>query len=122
MEELETHDIFDNFVYKQVARTKSKLVFGTKMLNKRKIEQDGEVENYNCRLVAQGFWHVEGVHYTEKKSPTPSAASIRMLVAMEAAKDGELRHFEAEQAFAKADIDKEIYITFSEEYEEFPEQ
>ena len=29
---------------------------------------------------------------------------------MAAAKDGELRHFDAEQAFLKADIDEEIYV------------
>ena len=53
---------------------------------------------------------MEGEHYTEKYSPTPATASIRMLLAMAAAKDGELRHFDAEQAFLKADIDEEIYI------------
>ena len=63
---------------------------------------------------------MEGVHYTEKYSPTPATASIRMLLAMAAAKDGELRHFDAEQAFLKADIDEEIYIEIPEEFQEFP--
>ena len=61
---------------------------------------------------------MEGVHYTEKCSPTPATASIRMLLAMAAAKDGELRHFDAEQAFLKADIDEEIYIEILEEFQE----
>ena len=39
---------------------------------------------------------------------------------MAAAKDGELRHFDAEQAFLKADIDEEIYIEIPEEFQEFP--
>ena len=38
---------------------------------------------------------------------------------MAAAKDGELRYFDAEQAFFKADIDKEIYIEIPEEFHEF---
>ena len=59
------------------------------------------------------------MHYTEKYSPTPATASIRMLLAMAAAKDGELRHFNAEQAFFKADIDEEIYIEIPEEFQEF---
>ena len=49
---------------------------------------------------------MEGVHYTEKYSPTPAIASIRMLLAMAAAKDRELRHFDAEQAFLKSDVDE----------------
>ena len=63
---------------------------------------------------------MEGVHYTEKYSPTPATASIRMLLAMTAAKDGELRHFVAKQAFLKAEIDEEIYIEIPEEFQEFP--
>ena len=94
----------ENRVYKQVARPKDKLVVATKMLYRRKIGQDGKVEKYKCRLVAQGFWQMEGVHYTETYSPTPATASIRMLLAMAVAKDGELRHFDAEEAFLKADI------------------
>ena len=109
-EETENLGMVHNCVYKQVARPKDKLVVGTKMLYKRNIGHDGKVDKYNCRLVAQGFWQVEGVHYTEKCSPTPATASIRMLLAMAAAKDGELRHFDAKQAFLKADIDEEIYI------------
>ena len=110
----------ENRVYKQVARPKDKLVVGTKMLYKRKIGKDGKVEKYKYRLVAQGFWQAERVHYTEKYSPTPATASIWMLLAMAAAKDGELRHFDAEQAFLKADTDKEIYIEIPEEFQEFP--
>ena len=35
-------------------------------------------------------------------------------------KDGELRHFDAEQGFLKADIDEEIYIEIPEDFHEFP--
>ena len=109
-EETEMLGMVENCVYKQVARSKDELVVGRKILYKRKIGQDGKVEKYKCRLVAQGLRQVEGVHCTENYSPTPAAASIRMLLAMAAAKDGELRHFDAEQALLKADIDEEIYI------------
>ena len=119
-EETEMLGILENCVYKQVARPKNKLVVGTKMLYKRKIGQDGKVEKYKCRLVAQGLWQVEGVHYTEKYSPMPATASIQLLLAMAAAKDGKMRHFDAEQAFLKADIDEEIYIEIPEEFQEFP--
>ena len=85
-----------------------------------KVGQDGKVEKYKCRLVAHGFWQMEGVHYTEKYSPTPATASIRMLLAVAAAKDEELRHFDVEQAFLKADIDEEIYVEIPEEFQEFP--
>ena len=79
-----------------MARLKNKLVVGTKMLYKQTFGQDGKVEKYKCRLVAHRFWQVESVQYTEKYSPTSATASIRMILAMAAAKDGELGHFDAE--------------------------
>ena len=39
---------------------------------------------------------------------------------MAAAKDGELRHFDAEQVFLKANINEKIYIEIPEEFQEFP--
>ena len=63
---------------------------------------------------------MEGVHYTENYSPTPATASIRMLLAMAATKDGQLRHFDAEQVLLKADIDEEIYVEIPEEFQQFP--
>ena len=119
-EKTEMLGMVDNCVYKQVTWPKDKLVVGAKMLYKRKIGQNGKIEKNKCRLVAQGFWQVEGVHYTEKYWPTPATASIRMLLAMTAAKDGELPHFDVEQTFLKADIDEKIYIEIPEECQEFP--
>ena len=121
-EETEMLGMVENCVDKKVARPKDKLVVGTKMLYKRKIGQDGKIEKYKCRLVAQGFWQVEGIHYTEPYLPTPATVSTRMLLVMlAAAEDGELRHFDAEQALLKANIDEEIYIEIPEEFQEVPE-
>ena len=54
-------------------------------------------------------------------SPTPATVLIRIhLVTAAAAKDGELRHFDAEEAFLKADIDEEIHIGIPEEVQEVP--
>ena len=55
-EETEMLGMVENWVYKQVAWPKDKLVVGTKMLYKRKLGQDGKVEKYKCRLVVQRFW------------------------------------------------------------------
>ena len=119
-EETDMLRMVENCVYKQVARPKDKIVVGTKMLYKQEIGQDGKLEKYKCRFVAQGFCQVEGVHYTEKYSPTPATGSIWMLLAMAVGKDGELRHFDAEQAFLKVVFDEEIYIEIPEEFQEFP--
>ena len=60
------------------------------------------------------------MHYTKKYSPIPAAASFRILLATTPAKDGELRHCDAEQAFLKTNIVEDIYIEIREKYQEFP--
>ena len=44
---------------------------------------------------------------------------MRMFLATAAAEDGEMRHFDAEQEFLKADVDEEIYIEISGESLDF---
>ena len=69
-------------------------------------------------LKGSGRWKV----YTTRKSTGPRQRPRQSgcFLPMAAAKDGELRHFDAEQVFLKADIDEEIYIEIPEEFHEFP--
>ena len=100
----------NNGVWVQVERPKRKTVLGTKTLFKRKIGKDGQIEKYKCRFVTQGFRQVKGSHHHESSSPTPTASSMRAVLATAAVKNWELRHIEVEQAYLQADIDEEIYI------------
>ena len=108
----------ENCVYKQVDRPKDKLVVGTKMVPSPPDfmpRQGREVQVSTCRsrVLAGGRCTLHG-----KVLATPASASIRMLLTMAAAKDGELRYVDAEQAFLKADIDEEIHIEIPEEFQE----
>ena len=57
------------------------------------------------------------MYYTKKYSLNPVVASIRMILATAATKNEQLRHFDVK---VKADIDEEIYIEISAQYQEFP--
>ena len=59
-------------VGKVVDRPKGKTVLGAKTVYKRKTGQDRRVEEYKCRLVAQGFRQIKGIHYRESSSWTPT--------------------------------------------------
>ena len=48
---------------KVVDRPKRKTVIGSKTVFERKVGQDGRVEKYKCRFVAQGFRQIKGIHY-----------------------------------------------------------
>ena len=68
-DETEMLGMVENFVYKQVARPKDKLVVSTKMLYKQKIGQDGKSRSTSADLPLNGSgrWKV----YTSRKSTRP---------------------------------------------------
>lgn len=119
MTEFKINGLVANGVWDQVKRPADKLVVGTKILFKRKIGENGEVEKYKCRIVARGFQQVKGLHFQETSLPTPAAASIRMIRATGAVEDLELRHLDVEQALIRAYVE-EIYTEQLEEHQVFP--
>ena len=109
-------------VWQVVERPKGKTVLGTKVVFKRKIGKDGKIGKYKCRLVAQGFKQVKGIHYDESSSPTPAQASIRMVLSMIAALGWEARQLDVDMAYLEADVEEEIYIELPEGYRDSRKQ
>ena len=97
--EREMNGQINNGVWVQVERPQGKTVLGTKTLFKRKTGKDGQIEKYKCRFVTQGFRQVKGLHYHESSSPTPTASSMRAVLATAAVKNWELWHIDVEQAY-----------------------
>ncbi|CAM9949201.1 unnamed protein product [Ascophyllum nodosum] len=90
------NDQIDNGVWVQMKRPKGKTVLDTKTLFKREIGKDGQIEKYKCRFVTQRFPQVKGFYYHESSSPTPTASSMRAILATAAMKNWELRHIDVE--------------------------
>ncbi|CAN0011820.1 unnamed protein product, partial [Choristocarpus tenellus] len=61
----------------------------TKWIHKRKTNEFGEVVKYKARMVAKGFRQIEGLDYQDTFAPTPSPASLKMVLALAADKDWE---------------------------------
>ncbi|CAN0178768.1 unnamed protein product [Ascophyllum nodosum] len=110
----------NNGTWVQVERAKGKTVLGTTTVFKRKIGKDNQIEKYKCRFVTQGFHQVKGLYYHESSSPTPTASSMRAVLATAAVKNWELRHIDVEQTYIQADIDEQIYMELPEDYRAFP--
>ena len=60
---------------------------------------------------------MEGLHYTNSHSLTPTDASVTVLLAIEAAQNLELRHLGGEQAFFQADDQREFFWRLSSVHE-----
>ena len=97
-------------VWGVIPRPKGKTVLGTKTIFKRKIGKGGRIEKYKYRFVAQEFRQIKGIHYDESSSPTPSQASIRMVLGIAAVKDWELRQLDVDMAYLEANVKKELVM------------
>ena len=101
-------------------RPKGKTVLATKALFKRKIRKDDQLEKFKCRFVTQGFHKVEELHYHESSPPTPTASSMRAVLATAQVGGLELRHIEVQQIYLLANSDKGLFIELPEDYRAFP--
>ena len=63
-----------------------------------------------ARLVAQGFMQREGVDFFETASPTPGAASVRIVLAVANEYGIPVYHMNTAQAFTQANLDGTVYM------------
>ena len=103
-------------VWEIVPRPKVKTVLGTQTIFKRKIGKNERIQKYKCKFVAQGFREIKGIHYDESSSPTPSQASMRMVLGIAAVKNWELRQLGVDMAYLEANVKEELYIELPEDY------
>ena len=104
----------------KMTRPNDKLVVGARMLCKRNMREAGEVEKYKCGFVTQGFWQVEGVHYTEEYSSTPATTWIRILWRRQPLRTENSTILMQSRHYRRRVLTRRYAFKISEEYQEFP--
>ncbi len=80
----------------------------------RRTETDGQVVKFKSRLVAQGFSQVPGVDDEETYAPVGRLTSLRVLLALSATHDLEIRQADVEGAYLNGKLDVEMYMKYPE--------
>ncbi|CAN6310868.1 unnamed protein product [Urochloa humidicola] len=81
-----------------------------KWVYKVKRDEHGEIVRHKARLVARGFVQREGIDFKEVFAPVARMESVRMLLALAAAKDWQIHHMDVKSAFLNGELTEEIYV------------
>ena len=86
------------------------MVVPSKWVYRIKHKADGSVERFKARLVAKGFAQRPGIDYFETFASTMRHATIRVILALAAIEDLELRSVDISHAFINSEIDTDVYM------------
>jgi Reverse transcriptase (RNA-dependent DNA polymerase) len=89
---------------------------GSRWVFRRKLKQNGDIDRYKARLVAQGYTQVEGVDYQETYAPVASMKAIRCLIAVSVELGLHLHQMDVKTAFLNGILEEDIYMKQPEGY------
>ncbi|KAL2236677.1 UNVERIFIED_CONTAM: Retrovirus-related Pol polyprotein from transposon TNT 1-94 [Sesamum indicum] len=103
----EMKSLKDNHTWDLVPKPKNCSLVDCKWIFK--IKQENPLK-YKARLVAKGFTQKEGIDYNEIFSPVVKYTTVRVILALTAHFDWELKQMDVKTAFLHGDLDECIYM------------
>ena len=89
-------------------------IIPVKWVFKIKTDETGAVAKYKARITPKGFKQKYGVDYFEVFANTGKYKTLRVVLALAASRNMELRQFDVPQAFTQAELEEEVYMEMPE--------
>lgn len=99
----------------------SRKAIGCKWVFKIKTDENGNVERYKARLVAQGFSQKYGIDYDQIFSPVGRPETFRLILVVAGVKKFMLKQFDIQTAFLNGNLKEEIYMKQPEGFNSGPD-
>ena len=109
--ESEYSSLLMNDTWDLVPQPEGQNIVGSRWVLKVKRDENGSVDRFKARLVAQGYSQVRGVDYDEVFSPVARNTSVRSLLALANAHDLEVHQMDVKTAFLNGSLDCDIYMS-----------
>lgn len=117
VDEINSH--VKNGTWKLVELPEDAKPIGSRWVLKIKRTEDGSVERFKARLVAQGFSQRPGWDYLESFAPTIRLSVVRTIFALVAMEDLECESVDITTAFLNGDLEEKIYMKLPDGFEEY---
>ncbi|MCO5603072.1 hypothetical protein L7F22_057216 [Adiantum nelumboides] len=102
--------LYGNETWELVPLPKGKKPIGCRWVYKVKHDSDGSVSRYKARLVAKGYAQTYGIDYEEMFAPVAKMATIRVIIAVAAAKGWILHQMDVKNVFLHGDLQEQVYM------------
>jgi hypothetical protein len=106
----EYSSLIDNGTWELVDLPPSRMVVNNMWIYKVKSDTAGDVSRFKARFVVKGCSQRAGLYYTEAFSSVIRVASLRLFLAIAAARDLELCQLDIDTAFLYTPIKEDVYI------------
>ena len=84
---------------------------GCKWVYRIKYKENGDIDKYKERLVANGFAQKEGIDYEKTFAPTAKWNTIRIVLALAAQNGWKVHQMDVKSAFLNGDLQEDVYMT-----------
>lgn len=100
----------DNATWKLVPRRTEDNIITTKWVFRVKQKQDGSVEQFKARLVANGMRQVYGHDYLDTFSPVVQPLSMRLLLTLVVTRNWVIHQIDISNAFLHGMLEERIIV------------